>query len=132
MNARGEEALLALAHAVPAVVGTLWFQTLGVDGLPGGRAPWLLLLYAIPPAIVAAIAARRAAGVRVARGYGLTIAVLALLVAWHPPVAMDGRAWARVLAGVALVCGSSIAILARRVARRAAPLGATSAEVGAA
>lgn len=117
MSARGEEALLALLHAVPPLVGTWWFQTLGAEGLPGGRAPWLVLLYGVPPAIVGAIAALGERGVRAARLYGVAIFVLAAGFAWHPPVAMDGRGWARILASVALASAAALVILANRVAR---------------
>ncbi len=130
MSARGEEALLALLLAVPSVVGTFWFQTLGADGLPGGRAPWLVLLYTMPPVIAVVIALRRGHGASAARRYGIAIAVLAALVAWHPPVAMDGRGWARVLAVAGLASGASIAVLAGRVTRRAPAC--ASAEVEAA
>lgn len=119
MSARGEEALLAVLLAAPSVLGTFWFQTFGADGLPGGRAPWLVLLYAVPPVIAVAIALWRERGASAARRYGITIAVLAALVAWHPPVAMDGRGWARALAGAGLASGVAVVVLAGRVTRRA-------------
>lgn len=119
MSARGEEALLAGLLAGPSVLGTFWFQTLGADALPGGRAPWLVLLYAVPPVIAVAIALRRERGASAARHYGITIAVLAALVAWHPPVAMDGLGWARALAGAGLASGAAMVVLAGRVTRRA-------------
>lgn len=115
MSPRAAQAWLAASLCTPSVLGTIWYQRHGLAGVPGDRALWLALLDVLPPLVAAAIALRPRAGARLARTYGLALAMLGTGWTWHPPARDGERTSARALTATAAATGAVQVLLAMRV-----------------